>query len=127
MTRLFQIPGSSGTPALPAPFNPGPDGSDTVSGTGGGVKGSPVSLSCTGGWNVVPSPSIGSLDNNLAAVSAGSATHAWAVGSYYTSNNPHVLPAMGEHFDGTTWAQLPPPAPPPHPNPPPPPPHPPPP
>jgi hypothetical protein len=107
MTPLFQITGSSGTPTLPAPFNPGPDGSDTISGTGGGVKGSSVSLSCTGGWSVVPSPSIGNLDNNLAAVSAGSATDAWAVGSYYTSNNPTVLQAMGEHFDGTSWTEFP--------------------
>jgi len=64
-------------------------------------------LSCTGGWSVVPSPSIGNLDNNLAAVSAGSATDAWAVGSYYASNNPTVLQAMGEHFDGTTWTEFP--------------------
>lgn len=107
MAPLFQITGSSGTPALPAPFNPGPDGSNTISGTGGGVKGSSVSLSCTGGWNVVPSPSVGSLDNNLAPVSAVSATDAWAVGSYYTSNNPTVLQAMGEHFDGSSWTEFP--------------------
>ena len=106
MSPLFQITGSSGVPTLPAPFNPGPDGSDTVSGSGGGVQGSPISLSCTGGWNVVSSPSIGNLDNNLAAVSAGSASDAWAVGSYYASNNPNVLQAMGEHFDGTRWTEV---------------------
>ena len=53
------------------------------------------------------SPSIGNLDNNLAAVSAGSASDAWAVGSYYASNNPNVLQAMGEHFDGTRWTEFP--------------------
>jgi len=107
MTPLFQITGSSGTPTLPPPFNPGPDGSDTVSGTGGGVQGSPVSLSCSGGWSAVSSPSIGNLDNNLAAVSAGSASDAWAVGSYYASNNPNVLQTMAEHFDGTRWTEFP--------------------
>ena len=107
MTPLFQITGSSGTPALPPPFVTPPDGTDTVSAMGGGVKGTPVSTSCTGGWTTAPSPSIGNLDNNLAAVSAGSATDAWAVGSYYASTNPTVLQTMAEHFDGSTWTEFP--------------------
>ena len=106
MTPLFTITGSSGTPTLPPPVNPPPDGTDTISPMGGGVKGTPVSMSCPSAWNVVPSPSIGNMDNNLAAVSAGSATDAWAIGSYIPSNNA-ILQAMGEHFDGTSWTEFP--------------------
>jgi hypothetical protein len=59
------------------------------------------------GWNVVPSPTIGNFDNNLAAVSAGSASNVWAVGSYYPPSNTNVLHAMGEHFDGSSWTEFP--------------------
>jgi hypothetical protein len=104
MDPLFAITGSTTTPTLPAPFNPGPDGTDTISPMGGPVKGSAVSLTCSG-WSVVPSPSVGSLDNNLSAVSAGSANDAWAVGSYYAGSNAGVLNAMAEHFDGSTWTE----------------------
>ena len=107
MDPLFAITGSSTTPALPAPFTPGPDGTDTISAQGDGVKGSAASLTCVGGWNVVPSPSIGNSDNNLAAVSAGSATDVWSVGSYYAPSNTNVLNTMGEHFDGTSWTEYP--------------------
>jgi hypothetical protein len=56
---------------------------------------------------VVPSPSIGNLDNNLAAVSAASANDAWAVGDYYNSNNPNVLVNMAEHWNGQNWTEYP--------------------
>jgi hypothetical protein len=106
MTSLFQETGSPTTPALPAPVVPAPDGSDTVSATGAAVKGKSVTLG-GGGWQVVPSPSIGILDNNLAGVSAASATDAWAVGDYYPSNNAVVLQNLAEHWDGSSWTAYP--------------------
>jgi Phosphoesterase family len=106
MTPLFEPSGSTSTPSLPAPFTPAPDGTDTVSPTGAPVKGAPVSLSGEG-WQTVSSPSLGNLDNNLAAVSAASPTDAWAVGDYYNSNNPNVLQNLGEHWDGSSWSAYP--------------------
>jgi hypothetical protein len=106
MGPLFQITGSSTIPVLPAPFSPPPNGTNSVSAQGPGSPGKAVSLNGSG-WLVVPSPSIGNADNNLAAVSAGSATDAWAVGSYYAPSNTNVLAAMAEHFDGTRWTEFP--------------------
>jgi hypothetical protein len=106
MAPLFQTSGPSTTPALPAPFTPPPDGSDSVSATGNPVKGAPVTVSGSG-WQVVPSPSIGNLDNNLAAVSAGSANDAWAVGNFYNANNKETLNALGLHWDGHSWTAFP--------------------
>ena len=107
MTPLFQPTGSTTTPALPPAFTPAPDGTDSVSPTGNPVKESPVTLPPGGDWQVVPSPSIGTLDNNLAAVSAASPTDAWAVGDYYNSNEPNVLQNLAEHWDGTSWTAFP--------------------
>lgn len=134
MTPLFQVTGSTTVPALPAPFVPPPNGNNSISPMGGPVKGTKTSLSCSSGWQQVPSPSIGSLDNNLAAVSAASASDAWAVGDYYTAANPKggnilygisalsdtdawavgvQLDANGgthpltEHWDGTSWTVVP--------------------
>jgi hypothetical protein len=106
MTPLFQITGSSKPPALPPPFVP-PSGTDTVSAMGAPVKGMPATLSCTGGWSVVPSPSIANLDNNLTAVSAISPNDAWAVGDYYDQTSPNVLANMAEHWDGRSWTEYP--------------------
>jgi hypothetical protein len=106
MGPLFQITGSTTVPALPAPFTPPPNGTNSISAQGSGTSGKPVSLTGSG-WVVVPSPSIGNSDNNLAAVSAASATDAWAVGSYYAPSNTNVLNAMAEHFDGTRWTEFP--------------------
>jgi hypothetical protein len=105
MAPLFAITGSTSVPTLPAPFTPPPDGTDTPSPQGSPVKGKPVTLTGSG-WSVVPSPSIGILDNNLAAVSAGAANDVWAVGSYVPSSSG-VLAAMAEHFDGSSWTELP--------------------
>jgi hypothetical protein len=105
MTPLFQVTGSTSVPALPAPFTPAPNGSGTVSAPGPSSAGPTATLTCAGGWNQVPSPSIGNLDNNLTAVSAASASDAWAVGSVLLANNPAVLQAMAEHWDGTRWTE----------------------
>jgi hypothetical protein len=106
MAPLFSQTGASTTPTLPAPAVPAPDGSDTVSPTGPALKGKAFTPSGSG-WQVVPSPSIGNLDNNLASVSAGSATDAWAVGDYYPQGNPNVLANLSEHWDGSSWTATP--------------------
>jgi hypothetical protein len=107
MTPLFAVTGSTTVPALPAPVQPPPNGTNAISPQGNPVKGAKASLSCASGWQLVPSPNIGNLDNNLTAVSAASATDAWAVGDYYTTNNPVVLVNMAEHWDGSTWSEYP--------------------
>jgi hypothetical protein len=106
MGPLFQISGSTTIPGLPAPFSPPPNGTNSISAQGSGALGKPVSLQGSG-WLVVPSPTIGNFDNNLAAVSAASAADAWAVGSYYAPSNTNVLAAMAEHFDGARWTEYP--------------------
>jgi hypothetical protein len=105
MAPLFQITGSADVPALPAPFVPAPDGTDTVTPGAAPQKGKAFTLP-TSGWTIVPSPSIGGMDNNLAAVSAGSATDVWAIGSYVPVT-AGILQAMGEHYDGTSWTEFP--------------------
>jgi hypothetical protein len=106
MAPLFQIAGTSGTASLPEPFTP-PPGTNTISPMGSPVKGTATALSCTSGWTVVPSPSIGNLDNNLTSVSAASPNDAWAVGDYYNQTNPTVLASMAEHWDGNSWTEYP--------------------
>jgi hypothetical protein len=105
MTPLFQITGSTTTPTLPSPFTTPPNGNNSVTPGGVLLKGKAVSLTCTGGWNQVPSPSVGNLDSNLDAVSAASATDAWAVGDYYAATNPNVFATMAEHWDGKAWTE----------------------
>jgi hypothetical protein len=107
MTPLFQITGSTTTPTLPPPFTPPPNGNNSISPMGAPLKGAKTSLTCANDWQQVPSPSIGSLDNNLSSVSAASPTDAWAVGDYYNANNANVLVNMAEHWDGSTWSEFP--------------------
>jgi len=104
MAKLFAITGSASVPVLPPPFN-FPTSSDTISAQGAGKQAAVASLGGSG-WSVVPSYSFGSLDNNLAGVSAASANDAWAVGAYYPSSSG-VLAALAEHFDGIRWTGFP--------------------
>jgi hypothetical protein len=47
--------------------------------------------------------------NNLASVSAASASSAWAVGSYYTDADPNVFRNLSLHWDGSRWTAIAPP------------------
>lgn len=105
MTPLFQITGSTTTPALPPPYVTPPNGNNSISSSSILGKGTSSTLTCTGGWNQVPSPSVGNLDNNLDAASAASTNDAWAVGNYYAATNPNVFATMAEHWDGTAWTE----------------------
>lgn len=58
------------------------------------------------GFSVVSSPNASNLRNSLNAVTALSATDAWAVGSYVTDGNA-VTATLIEHWDGTAWRVIP--------------------
>jgi hypothetical protein len=73
------------------------------------VAGQAAPAPTPGKWEVVPSPNLSSHDNNLASVSASSSADAWAVGSYYTEDNPNVFRNFAEHWDGTRWTAIAPP------------------
>lgn len=55
-------------------------------------------------WIVVPSPSIGTLDNYLYSISSISPTDVWAVG-YYLENvgGQAFRRTLVEHYDGSQW------------------------
>lgn len=53
-------------------------------------------------WSQVPSPNPGTCDNELDAVSADSATDAWAVGFYATPGDRSLI----LHWDGTAWSRV---------------------
>lgn len=104
MAPLFAVTDSTSIPKLPGPYK-FPNSADTISAQGAGKPAAQVSLSGTG-WEVVPSYSFGSLDNDLAGVSAASASDVWAVGAYYPASS-NVLATLAEHFDGTRWTAYP--------------------
>lgn len=62
-------------------------------------------------WQQVPSPNpaSGFNENELSGVAAASRTDAWAVGSY--SDIPNRTLSLIEHWDGTSWSQVPSPSP----------------
>ena len=104
MSPLFAITGATDIPTLPPPFNFSTS-TDTISAQGAGKAAAAASLTGNG-WRVVRSYSFGSLDNNLAGVSAASLNDAWAVGAYYPSSST-VLATLAHHFDGTRWTAFP--------------------
>jgi hypothetical protein len=57
---------------------------------------------------VVPTPSPGSVSNNLFGVAATSSTNAWAVGGHADRTTGRTLI---EHWNGTAWTQVPSPSP----------------
>src|SRR5437899_3305903 len=63
-------------------------------------------LTCTGTWQVVPTPSPGPMNNQLVGVDAVAANDAGAVGaSFGSTNGPIIL-----HWDGAAWSIVPTPA-----------------
>jgi hypothetical protein len=119
MTSLFAV--NPGTPAAPVPNEYLPDraGLDAnppvgpqpavVPGSDTPVAGPAITPGTPGTWTVAPSPNLSANDNNLAAVSAASASDVWAVGNYYTQDNPNVFRNLALHWDGTRWTALAPP------------------
>jgi hypothetical protein len=104
MSKLFAITGTNTVPTLPAPYN-FPTSTDTISAQGAGKAAAAFAPSGSG-WQLVPSFSYGSQDNDLAGVSAASGTDAWAVGAYYP-NIGSVLQTLAHHWDGSRWTAYP--------------------
>ena len=52
-------------------------------------------------WSVVPSPNVGTSDNNLYGIAAVSSSDAWAVGSSGTHDSG--LHTLIEHWNGSAW------------------------
>jgi hypothetical protein len=57
------------------------------------------------GWTRKPSPNVGTNSNSLYAVSAISATDAWAVGYYYDDEG--IYRSLVLHWNGTAWKRQP--------------------
>lgn len=56
-------------------------------------------------WSIVPSPNVGSSDNDLFAVAAVTPNDIWAVGR--THRHDTIYDTLTEHWDGTTWSVVP--------------------
>jgi hypothetical protein len=67
--------------------------------------GAAASITCAGGWTIVPSPSSGysSFGNDLlfTSVTSADATHVWAVG-----NSTNLGGNLIEHWNGTRWTNV---------------------
>jgi hypothetical protein len=114
MTPLFTVKPGAAAGTVPASLLQTTAGVPHV--TGRGTAGSSAPTASTtpgkpahGAWQAVPSPNLSSNDNNLAAVSAGGANNVWAVGDYYTQNNPNIFRNLALHWNGTTWTAMAPP------------------
>jgi hypothetical protein len=95
---------AAGPPAVGAPAVTarGPAAS-----TGGRSPAAAVAPSAAAGWQVADSPDIGSQDNSLGAVSAGSPHDIWAVGNYLPDANPTIVQTLAVHYDGHAWTDVP--------------------
>jgi hypothetical protein len=58
----------------------------------------------SGVWHVVPSPSVGSSDNQLWAVAVAGDGVVWAVGQWYGSGNPAPFNTLVLRWNGKGWA-----------------------
>jgi hypothetical protein len=58
-----------------------------------------------GAWTQIPSPNPSPGFNELFAVSADSATDAWAVGDFRDISTDHLIPLI-LHWDGDAWSQV---------------------
>src|SRR5262249_39805591 len=77
--------------------------SDRTDGTQLGTTAAALST-CSGEWEVVPSPNVGGEDNVLAAVSGAGPRNVWAVGQYAPDENPNMTLSLALHYDGSTWS-----------------------
>ena len=57
-------------------------------------------------WTVVPSVDPVTTENQLTAVTARSASDAWAVGFYQGPARHNGRIMLAEHWDGTRWSQV---------------------
>src|SRR6266487_3286136 len=59
---------------------------------------------CGPSWSSVPSPNVGTYNNELLATSATSSTDVWAVGDYRDSG--YVAHPLALHWDGQVWSVI---------------------
>jgi hypothetical protein len=62
---------------------------------------SAASASCPAAWNIVPSPNVGSGNNELYGIDAASANDVWAVGRY---NDAAGYKTLALHWNGSAWS-----------------------
>ena len=62
-----------------------------------------LSSGCPAEWRIVPSPNVGSGNNELYGIDAVSANDVWAVGRYSDAAGYKTL---STHWDGSTWSIL---------------------
>src|SRR5437588_9303502 len=71
------------------------------------AAGAATRLACGSAWNIVPSPSPGTVNNSLSDVVTISAGNAWAVGTELTESGPALLTLpLALHWDGSAWSQV---------------------
>src|SRR5258708_23284007 len=66
-----------------------------------------TAMAATPAWTVVPSVNPSATANVLNAVSARTATDAWAVGQFQATGDDAGLQILAERWDGTSWRQVP--------------------
>ena len=66
------------------------------------AAGQTAGLACNGFWQQVPSPSVGSGNNELNGIAIVSMNDIWAVGDYQTPSG--VARTLTEHWDGYGWS-----------------------
>jgi hypothetical protein len=57
-------------------------------------------------WKLVPSPNIGSDDNNVGAIAASSPDDIWAVGALLPPDQPNRTSSLAIHYNGTKWSDV---------------------
>ncbi|HUS16131.1 MAG TPA: S-layer homology domain-containing protein, partial [Chloroflexia bacterium] len=96
---------AAGPPAQAAPAGiaiGAPDGSRPAAPAPGRAQ----ATTCAPNWNLVPSPN--PLTNNyLKGVAAVGPNDVWAVGRTHDANNGALGGTLIEHWDGTSWTQVP--------------------
>jgi len=78
-----------------------------LAGPGGLARPAPAhAATCGTAWSVVPSPNAGSVDDELAGVSAVSSTDTWAVG-FSVDAATRASRTLTEHWDESAWTVVP--------------------
>ncbi len=79
----------------------------------GSLIGNPgaASASTCFNWTGVQPPSPGTVDNRLSGVAVLSSCNAWAVGAYFNDQNEDFGQTLIEHWNGSSWKQVPSPSP----------------
>jgi hypothetical protein len=58
-------------------------------------------------WHQVPTPNIGTNDNDLTAIAGRSPSDIWAVGGLLPTSNATIVRPLAVHYNGTSWSAVP--------------------